>query len=107
MPQGAAGPDRGVQIPNLMTSAVHALPALSDKSSPERDVTRIKGNQVSSLPFPRFANPNPAYPARTSPAKRSMNAASSRAPARARARTCSGFSRSARVSRIMYAASIR
>src|SRR2546426_6475379 len=46
MPQGAAGPERGVVTPNLMTSAAPPFPGATPTSSAAtKSVTHVRGNQ--------------------------------------------------------------
>src|SRR5213594_1957917 len=46
MPQGAAGPERGVATPNLMTSAAPPFPGATPTSSAAtKSVTHVRGNQ--------------------------------------------------------------
>src|SRR5215470_17701107 len=43
MPQGAAGPERGVETPNLMTSAAPAWPGLTATTMRARNANPIRG----------------------------------------------------------------
>src|SRR5215510_338158 len=43
MPHGAAGPERGVEMPNLMTSAASESPALARTSAAVKSATRARG----------------------------------------------------------------